>query len=240
MVHVDPKDLIHLRFAAERGFGPMSLDEIEVSGDFPLGEVQEKTKNFEFCLERIDKYFGEDSNISCTVGTFPEEHSPDYCWGGCPGALQEAMHIFRAFNSNVEKEMKKVRYVVGKGEGPIEVAEDERVIFAGDCTSWEGNINGQKISIGSSYKTTEEVDTKNAKSNDMLLRIVGALWNCFKNRSSRHIHARGCPVSVGDHANYISSLGKIANPNFDYRIVSSMGIAYWQMRFNRLMNRFWG
>jgi uncharacterized protein (DUF362 family) len=212
MVHVDPKDLIHLRFAAERGFGPMSLDEIEVSGDFSLEEVQEKTKNFEFCLERIDKYFGEDSNISCTVGTFPEEHSPDYCWGGCPGALQETMHIFRAFNSNVEKEMKKVRYVVGKGEGPIEVAKDERVM----------------------------VDTRNTKSNDMLLRIVGALWNCFKNRSSRHIHARGCPVSVGDHANYISSLGKIANPNFDYRIVSSMGIAYWQMRFNRFMNRFLG
>jgi uncharacterized protein (DUF362 family) len=240
MVNVDPKDLIHLRYASERGFGPMSLDEIEVSGDFPLGEIQEKTKNFQFTLERIDKYFGEDSNLSCTVGTFPEEHSSDYCWGGCPGALQEAMHIFKGFYPNTEKEMKKVRYVVGRGEGPIDVAEDERVIFAGDCTSWEGSINGQKISIGSSYRTTKEVDARNTKSNDMLLRILSALWHCFTNRSSPYVHAKGCPVSVADHVNYISSVGKIKNPNFDPRLAVGSTVTYWQMRFNRFVNQLLG
>ena len=76
MVNVDPKDVIHLKFASERGFGPMKLDEIEVSGDFPLGEMQKKTKNFEFCMEHIDSYFEKSPNLSCTVGTFPEKHSP--------------------------------------------------------------------------------------------------------------------------------------------------------------------
>jgi uncharacterized protein (DUF362 family) len=240
MVNVDPKDLIHLRYASERGFGPMTLEEIEVSGDFPLEEVQEKTKNFEFCLERIDRYFGEDSSISCTVGTFPEGHSADYCWGGCPGALQEAMHIFRGFFPNAEKEMKKVRYVVGRGEGPIDVAEDERVIFVGDCTSWEGSINGKNISIESRYKTTEEVDARKTKSNDLLLRILSALWNCFSHRSSPYIHATGCPVSVADHVNYLSSVGKIKNPNFDPRLAVGSTVTYWQMRFNRFMNRLFG
>jgi len=108
MVNVDPNDLIHLRYASERGFGPMDLDQIEVCGDFPLPEVQEKTKNFEFCLERIDDYFEDESNLSCTVGAFPEKHSPDYCWGGCPGALQEAMHIIRGFSLDVDKKMQKV------------------------------------------------------------------------------------------------------------------------------------
>ena len=89
MVHADPKDVIHLRLASERGFGPMDIAEIEVLGDFPLEEVQEHTRGFAFCMERIDDYFGEESNLSCTVGTFPEAHSRDYCWGGCPGALQE-------------------------------------------------------------------------------------------------------------------------------------------------------
>ena len=46
MVNVDPKDLVHLRFSAERGFGPMDIDEIDVRGDFPLEEIQEKTKDF--------------------------------------------------------------------------------------------------------------------------------------------------------------------------------------------------
>ena len=105
------------------------MDQIEVGGDFPLDEVREKTRNFEFCLERIDDYFGADSNLSCTVGTFPEAHSPDYCWGGCPGSLQEAMHIFRGFYPDVDKDMHKVRYVVGKVDGPLNLEDGERVLF---------------------------------------------------------------------------------------------------------------
>lgn len=218
----------------------MSLDEIEVSGDFPLEEVQEKTKNFEFCLERIDRYFGEDSHLSCTVGTFPEAHSPDYCWGGCPGALQEAMHIFRGFNPDVEKVMKKIRYVVGKVEGPLNLAEDERVMFVGDCTSWRGTIDGREINIERTYKTPEQVDTRKTKSNDMLLRNLSTLWNCFKNRSSRYIHAKGCNVPVSDIVHYLSSMGEIDNPNFDHRVLIPGNIAYWQMRFHRFINRFLG
>ena len=37
MVNVDPEDLIHLKLTSERGFGPMSLDEIEV-GEEPDAE----------------------------------------------------------------------------------------------------------------------------------------------------------------------------------------------------------
>jgi uncharacterized protein (DUF362 family) len=240
MVNVDPKDLIHLRFASERGFGPMNKDEIEVSGNFPLEEVQEKTKDFEFCLERIDDYFGKDSNLSCTVGTFPEKHSRDYCWGGCPGALQEAMHIFRGFYPNVEKEMKKVRYVVGRVEGPLDLDEDERVIFAGNCTSWKGKIDGKDVRIESSYKTYRDVDEKKTKCNDMLLKTAKTLWECFRKRSSRYIHAKGCTLSVAENVNYLSAIGKIGNPNFDPRLLIPVNIAYWQMRAKRLLNMFFG
>ena len=240
MVHVDPHDLIHLRFAAERGLGPLDLAEIEVSGDFPLNEVQERTRDFEFCLERIDDFFGEESNLSCTVGTFPEKHSLAYCWGGCPGAVQEAMHIFKGYYPNVHKEMKKVRYVVGRVEGPLELAKDEKVIFAGDCTSWEGKIDDQRIKINGNYKTAMEVDARKTKSNDMLLKISSSLWHCLRNRSSRYLHAKGCPVSVAEHVNYFSSIGKIRNPNFDPRMVVPLNSAYWQMRFGRFMNRFFG
>jgi uncharacterized protein (DUF362 family) len=237
MVHVDPKDLIHLRYASERGFGPMNLEEIDILGNFPLKEVQEKTRNFEFCMEPIDRYFGEESHLSCTVGTFPEKHSPDYCWGGCPGALQEAMHIFKAYYPNVNKEMKKVRYVVGRVDGPIELEEDERVIFAGDCTSWEGRINGDPVKIESSYRAPKEVDEGRTKSNDMLLKTWKTLWNCFRHKNSRYIHASGCPVSVGDHVHYLSAIGKIPNVNFDPRMLVPVNIAYWKMRTLRALHR---
>jgi uncharacterized protein (DUF362 family) len=238
MVNVDPNDLIHLRYASERGFGPMDLDRINVGGDFPLAEVQEKTKDFEFCLERIDDYFGDESNLSCTVGAFPEKHSPDYCWGGCPGALQEAMHIIRGFSPDVDKEMQKIRYVVGKVDGPLDLADDERVIFAGSCTSWQGEIGGKPVKIESSYQTASEVDEEKTQSNDMLLKIMGAQTHAFINRSSRYIHVKGCPLSVGQHVNYLTSLGKISNPNLDPRLAIQANISYYQMRFHRFASRF--
>jgi len=240
MVHVDPKDLIHLRYASERGFGPMSLDEIEVSGDFPLEAVREKTGDFQFCLENISRYFGEDSNLRCTVGAFPEKHSADYCWGGCPGSLQEAMHIIRAFFPDIEKDMKKVRYVVGRIDGPLELEDDEKVIFAGACTSWEGKINGEDVRIESDYKTTREVDEKKTKSNDMLLRTTKTLWNCLRNGNSRYVHVKACPISVADHVHYLSAVAKIKNVNFDPRLLIPVNIAYWQMRANRFLNGIFG
>lgn len=238
MVHVDPKDLVHLRLTSQRGFGPMDLDEIEVSGDFPLEEVRTKTKDFQFCMERIDDYFGGESNLRCTVGSFPEKHSLDYCWGGCPGALQEAMHIYRAYLPNVDKEMKKIHVVVGKVEGPLELEPDEKVIFAGDCTSWEGEIGGEQVKIKSSYKTPGEVDEEKTRSNDMLLKTFRALFHAFRNRGSRYLHAKGCTLSVADNVHYLSAVGKIPNVTLDPKLMIPLNISYWQMRIHRFLHRF--
>jgi uncharacterized protein (DUF362 family) len=238
MVGVNPEDIIHLRYASQRGFGPIKLDEIEVGGDYPLADVQQRTGSFQFCVERIDDYFSGARNLSCTVGTFPEKHSPDYCRGGCPGALQEAIHIFRGFDPDVDRKMQKVRYVVGKVEGPLNLAEDERVIFAGDCTSWEGDIDGERVKIESSYKSPADVNVKKTASNDMLLKTGTALAHSLWNRKARYIHARGCPLSVAGHVNYLSAMAKIKNPNFERRLLIPVNVAYLQMRFFRFLNRF--
>jgi uncharacterized protein (DUF362 family) len=238
MVHVDPNDLIHLRFASQRGFGPMDLGQIEVGGDFPLEEVREKTRNFQFCLERIDDYFGESSNLTCTVGTFPEEHSREYCWGGCPGSLQEAMHIFRGFTPDVDKTMRPVRYVVGKVDGPLDLKEGERAIFVGDCTSWEGRIDGRSVRIEGCYRSAKEVDEDRTQTNDMLLKVGKAMAHTTAKRFSRWIQLKGCPVSVAQHVNYLSAMGGIGNPVLDPRLSVPNTVAYTGMRVNRLLNRF--
>lgn len=240
MVHVEPKDLVHLSYASERGYGPMSLDEIEVDGDFPLEEVRARTEKFELCLERIEDYFKDYKGVKCTVGTFPEKHSPEYCWGGCPGALQEAMHIFEGFDPKIDDKLHKIRYVVGKVTGPLDLEDDEKVIFAGDCTSWKGTLDGKEVDIKSTYKTASQVDVTKTKSNDMVMKILGPLVKCFLKRNSSYVHAAGCPVSVGDHVNYVATLGKVRNANFDPRTMIPVNIAYLQMRINRFLNRFMG
>ena len=237
MVNVNPEDIIHLKMSSERGFGPIDINEIEVKGDYPLGEIQKKTRDFQFCFEHIDSYFHGRSNLRCTVGSFPEEHSKDYCWGGCPGALQEAMHIFEGYYPGAMKNMKKVHYVVGKIDGDLITEPDEKVIFAGNCTSFEGEINGKKVSIKSGYRQKDDVSVFKTKSNDMIMKIMSSLSRCFIKRKSPYIQAKGCPVSVAEHVNYLSSSGKIGNVNFDMRTLIPVFSGYLQMRFFRFFNR---
>jgi hypothetical protein len=178
--------------------------------------------------------------LTCTVGSFPERHSPDYCWGGCPGALQEAIHIFRGFDPEAERKMKKIHYVVGKVDGPLHLEPDERVIFAGNCTSWEGNLDGERVKIEPCYDAPSAVDARITQSNDLVKKLAAALWDCFENRKSRYVRMKGCTLSVAEHVNYLSSVGKIKNPNLDTRLSIPVTTAYWQMRAQRAMNRLFG
>jgi uncharacterized protein (DUF362 family) len=241
MVNVQPRELTHLQFASQRGFGPMDIEQIQIDGDITVSELQERNRDFEFCLEHIDDYFGPETNLRCTVGKFPEKHSPDYCWGGCPGALQEAMHIFRGFNPEVDRRLGKIRYVVGEVEGPLDLEPDERVIFAGDCTCWEGKIDNRKVKIDSCYRTTEQVDETRTRSYDMVSKVGHAIAHAALNSRSRWIRIKGCPVSVAEHVHYFSSFGRVANPQFDPKLFVPVTIDYAKMHIGRLYNRIgWG
>ena len=146
------------------------------------------------------------------------------------------MHVFKAYSPDIYQKIGKVHYVVGKVEGPLDLDPDEKVIFAGDCTSWEGKIGDEYVKIESSYKTASQVDEKKAKSNDMLLKTFKTIWAAYFRKSKRYVHARGCTLSVGDHVHYLSVLGKINNVNFDPRLLIPVNIAYWTMRVKRFIN----
>jgi uncharacterized protein (DUF362 family) len=236
MVNIDPNSLAHLKITAERGYGPIDINDIDISGDFPLEELQHHNKDFQFCMERIDNYFNGKGNLTCTVGTFPEKHSKDYCWGGCPGSVQEAIHIYKTSYPDVLNKIKKIRYVVGHVEGDLDLQEDERVLFAGDCTSYKGRLNGSSVTINSTYKTSGEVNERETKSNDMVKRTFITLKNVLSNRNKRYLRAKGCPVSVADHVHYISGLGAIPNMNFNPKMVFQVNLAYLQMRIQRFLN----
>jgi hypothetical protein len=135
--------------------------------------------------------------------------------------------------------MGKVRVVIGKIDKPLDLAEGEKVIFAGDCTSFEGEIHGQKVKIESSFKPKTEVDEGQTKSNDMLLKNIRSMLKCLTLGKKQFIHAKGCTISVADQVHYLSFLGKIKNPNYDNRLFFDVAISYLQMVFSRFWNRVW-
>jgi hypothetical protein len=140
----------------------------------------------------------------------------------------------------VDKDMKKIRYVVGKVEGPLNLADDEKVIFAGSCTSWKGRIRNEDVTIESGYKTAGEVDETRTRTNDMLYKTFSTLFKSFLNRNANYLHAKGCTLSVAEHVHYLSALAKVKNPVFDPRLSVLLTITYWQMRIKRFFNRLVG
>lgn len=78
----------------------------------------------------------------------------------------------KGINPNVNTEVDKIQYVVSNVEGSLKLDKGQKVIFAGDCTSWKGDILGQQVSIESSFKRPCETDEKRTKSNDLLLKTV--------------------------------------------------------------------
>lgn len=242
MANIDPVSVIHLKLAAERGIGPIDLKDIEIIGDYPLEEVQKKTRDYKSLYIPIDKGFEKNRKIRCIVGEFPEKHSKEYCWGGCPGSLTEVWTLSKAFFPDTEDRMKKMVFVVGHVKDDLNLDRDERVLFMGDCAKWEGIINGKKVKIEGDYKTTSEVDPTKAKTNDMLLKILQAKAHATYNKfvRAKYVHVKGCPVSVARLVSYFCTLYRVPDFNFDRRLLWGLNIAYWQMRANRFLRKIIG
>src|SRR5690606_18785865 len=94
----------HIRFAHEHGFGPMDLAAIDITGDVTFEEARARADGFQVGLQRVEKYF-EGSHITAYAGPPPEPERTDYCWGGCPGALEEAIEILRLYDAECDQKM---------------------------------------------------------------------------------------------------------------------------------------
>jgi uncharacterized protein (DUF362 family) len=243
MANVDPRTVIHLKLAAERGIGPIDLEDIDIIGDYPLEEIQNKTKDYKSLYIPIDKLFEKHPKIRCVVGEFPEKHSKEYCWGGCPGSLTEMWTLCETFYPDATDRMKKkLVYVVGDVKKDLKVDKDEIVLFAGDCTKWEGTIDGKKVKVQGKYTTKAEANPRKAKTNDMILKIVEAKSRVLlkKFTKAKYIHAKGCPLSVTVLVSNFCTLLGVPDLNFDRRFMYGVNIAYWQMRLMRFSRRFTG
>lgn len=242
MIHLDPAEVEHLRLTAERGFGPGSLDQVEVGGDFPLEEVRAKTKGFAIVHERIDSYF-TDGPVTCTVGSFPEADR-DYCWGGCPGVLEEAIHLFRRVQPDIEEKMMPIRFVVGKVEGPLDLAEGEKALFVGNCTSWQGEIDGEQVSVESHYTTNSEVDPRGLQSADAIREIFRFIGKTAGRKNRRWMRLEGCPVSQAEQQDHLAFLGEVDNPAASKELLTgktfNIYLDYLKMRTNRLFHHLFG
>lgn len=208
---VDPRSVDHIRFAHEDGFGPVDLDQIQLSGDVSLAEAQERAHGYKVGLVRVDKFF-EGSRISAYAGPAPGQAPDETCSGGCPGALEEAMEVLRRFDDQAELTMPRLHFVFGNYSGPIDAAYGEKVIFVGDCATFEGSVQDQLVSIESLYKNREDIDPRHAAHQDIFRKMLATMREIRAARHRPYLRLEGCPVSVANLMLVLAELGKLPNP----------------------------
>ena len=217
----------------------MDLADIEVSGDVTIDEARARNEGFRTGLIRVEKYF-EGTKIRAYAGPPPEAEHTNYCWGGCPGAMEEAIEIIRQFDDKADEAMKPFTVVFGAYEGPIDARPDEKVIFIGDCAKWKGKIGNEYVDIANLYKERSHLDPHKAVHDDIYAKMGSVFYKLFKSRKSQVVRARGCPVSVAEQALYIVNVGKTKNPYLDLRSSWRFNVAYIAWRFIKGVRRLFG
>jgi hypothetical protein len=231
IIGVDPMTVDHIRLAAEHGFGTTDLSKIQVTGDISLEQAKARAKGFKVGLIRVEKYF-EGTHISAYAGPPPEPEHGDYCWGGCPGAIEEAIEILRQFDKQTDEKMPHLHVVFGNYDGEIPAKPGEKVVFIGDCAEWKGTINGKHVEIENIYKDRSTMDPHAATTEDIFVKLAKA---GAKTRGDV-VRLEGCPVSVSEQVLALVTIGKLNNPFFDPNQAATFSRGYFGWKGRTLLN----
>jgi hypothetical protein len=103
--------------------------------------------------------------------------------------------------------------VFGAYEGPIDAKPGEKVIFIGDCASYEGEVASKLVTIGSKYKDRSTKDPHHAEHDDIFLKLAKVKKEMAS--GAEIMRFEGCPVSVAEHVLFIALAGGVKNPYTD-------------------------
>lgn len=233
IIGLDPNSVDHIRLAAEHGFGTTDLSKIEITGDVTLAEAKQRAKGFKVGLIRVEKYF-EGTHISAYAGPPPESEQGDYCWGGCPGAIEEAIEILRQFDKHTDEKMPRMHVVFGAYDGQIPAKPGEKVVFIGDCAEWQGELHGKPVAIENLYKDRSHLDPHTAKMDDIFKKLGSAQSKFLRGDV---IRLEGCPVSVAEQVLALVNIGGLKNPYFDANNMVTFGRAYFGWKARVMLNK---
>ena len=232
IIGLDPNTIDHIRLAAEHGFGTTDLSKIQITGDVTLAEAKARAKGFKVGLIRVEKYF-EGTNISAYAGPPPDSEQTDYCWGGCPGAIEEAIEILRVFDKKTDERMPHMHVVFGAYDGQIPAKPGEKVVFIGDCANWQGELHGKPVEIKNLYKERSTHDPHTATSEDIFVKLAQAKGKL----TGDVIRLEGCPVSVAEQVLALVTIGDLKNPYYDPKNMLTFGRAYFGWKARVTLNK---
>ncbi len=134
----EPEEIIHLKKASERGYGSIRLEDIEILGDYPLDELQYKTRDIVSEYQDIQKV---ETPIDFYCGDAP---SGSFCYGGCLAAVKGCLGTIDKRCPGAVRNARPGAIVTGIYHGDV-IQPGKPVFLVGDCTEVKGRLEAGKV-----------------------------------------------------------------------------------------------
>ena len=134
-----PEHIVHLRIARERGYGTIALADIEITGDYPLDELVEKTKHIVSEYQDIHKV---ETPLKFYCGNVPDRG--EFCYGGCLAAVKGCLGTTDKRRPGAVRNARPGAIVTGIYDGDVS-HPGQTVMLIGDCTRVNGKLAAKRI-----------------------------------------------------------------------------------------------
>jgi hypothetical protein len=132
IMNLDPMRIQYIKEAHLRGYGPGSIDEIELLGDYPLNEAQQMTQKYENGYIPVEQFKSRFRIISGTP----------YCYPGCHGVFLDWLYMIKDRKPWLLDKFPPITVIIGAVEDEVKA---HKVLLIGDCAMASKNIRAQKI-----------------------------------------------------------------------------------------------
>lgn len=132
ILNLDPFKIEHIKEAMDRGYGPTSLDEIEILGDYPVEQGHAMVKGLDFGFYDVSRF---DSNFKIHSGR-------PYCIGGCQGIFLDWLHMIRDRKPRLLKRFPKISVLIGRVEQAV---TDRTVLLVGNCAQATPTVSVKRL-----------------------------------------------------------------------------------------------
>lgn len=157
-----PEDIVHLRIARDRGYGTIDLAEIEISGDYSLDELADKTKGI---VSEYQDIHAVQTPLKFYCGAAPAHGGPEaprrgnraakakgaaaaapggFCYGGCLAAIKGCLGTTDKRSPGAVRNCRPGAVVMGIYSGDV-AHPGETVLLIGDCTRVEGKLVAKRV-----------------------------------------------------------------------------------------------
>jgi len=135
----EPEEIIHLRLARDRGYGSIDLSDFEITGDYPLDELRDRTKGIVSEYQDIQKL---ETPLKFYCGDAPDRH--EFCYGGCLAAVKGCLGTTDKRRPGSVRNSRPGAIVTGIYSGDV-LHPGQTVMLVGKCTKVEGRLEAKRV-----------------------------------------------------------------------------------------------